>query len=108
MNAGDPSMTQPEIQELLRKFAAPLADYASTSRARKEGADFMVRVLWQAMIAGPEMEEETWKSFREIAQLAEEDLNAIQQCYYEKMKPAVGEEELMVLRRRYGLKRRNG
>jgi hypothetical protein len=100
-------LTQAEIQALLRNFAAPLADYASTSHIRHQGADFMVRTLWQALIAGQEMEEETWKAFREIGGIEGEDLKAIQDCYYQKMKPLVTEEQLVALRRRYGLKRKH-
>jgi len=100
------TLTQTETQDLLRRFAAPLGDYASTSPARKDGAAFMVRTLWQATIAGPEMEEETWKAFREIGGVPEEDLKAIQDCYYQKMKPVVNENQLIALRRRYRLKRR--
>jgi hypothetical protein len=73
-------MTDADIQTLLKKFAGPLAEYAAASQARKENADFMVRTLWTAMIAGPEMEEETWTAFREIAHLPEDDLKAIQDC----------------------------
>jgi hypothetical protein len=100
------SLPQTEVQALLHKFAAPLAQYASTSPARKEMAEFMVKTLWTAMIAGPEMEEETWKAFREIGGISEDDLKAIQDCYFEQMKATVSEEQLAVLRQRYGLKRK--
>ena len=50
-------MDQTEVEALFRKFAAPLAGYAATSAKRKEGAEFLARNLWTAMIAGPEMEE---------------------------------------------------
>ncbi len=66
----------------------------------------MVKTLWTAMIAGPEMEEETWKAFREIGGIPEEDLMAIQDCYYQKMKPVVNEDQAVVLRQRYGVKRK--
>ena len=99
-------MTDAYIQTLLKKFAAPLAGYAAASQARKENADFMVRTLWTAMIAGPEMEEDTWKAFREIAHLPEDDLKAIQDCYNQQMKPVVTPEQLATLRKRYGLRRK--
>lgn len=57
-------MDQAEVQTLFRKFAAPLAGYAATSPARKELAEMLARNLWTALIAGPEMEEETWKVFK--------------------------------------------
>jgi hypothetical protein len=59
------------------------------------------------MTAGQEMEEETWRAFREIGGIESEDLKAIQDCYYQKMKPLVTEEQLVALRRRYGLKRKH-
>ena len=102
----DKMMTDADMQDLLRKFAAPLAQYASTSPGRNDMADVMVRLLWAAMIAGPEMEEETWKSFREIAHLPEDGLKAIQDCYHKQMKPVVTPEQLVILRRRYGVKRK--
>jgi hypothetical protein len=102
----DQNMAQAEVRDLLRKFAAPLSHYASTSCARKENAEFMVRTLWTVMIAGPEMEEETWKAFREIGHLPDGELKAIQDCYHHQMKPVVTSEQLAALRRRYGLKRK--
>ncbi|MGA2618071.1 MAG: hypothetical protein ABSF26_10710 [Thermoguttaceae bacterium] len=102
----DQMMTGADMQDLLRKFAAPLAQYASTSPGRKDLADVMVRSLWAAMIAGPEMEEETWKAFREIAHLPEEGLKAIQNCYYQQMKPVVTPDQLAILRKHFGVKRK--
>lgn len=66
----------------------------------------MVKTLWQAMIVGNEMEEETWKAFREIGGIEGEDLKAIQDCYYQKMKPVVTDAQLAALRRRYRLKQK--
>jgi hypothetical protein len=57
-------MNQAEVQYLFRQFAAPLTSYAATSPKRKEGAEFHSRSLWMAMIAGPEMEEETWRRLK--------------------------------------------
>ena len=102
----DDTIPEIDIRDLLRQFAAPLADYAASSLARNEGAEFMVRTLWTAMIAGPEMEEETWKAFREIGHIPEDDLKAIQDCYYQKMKPVVTPQQLAALQKRYGLKRK--
>ena len=62
-------MERADVQALFRKFAAPLAGYAATSPARKELAEMLARNLWAAMIAGPEMEEETWKVFKKHANL---------------------------------------
>ena len=100
-------MADADVQDMLKKFAAPLAEYAAVSPARKANADFMIRTLWTAMIAGPEMEEETWKAFREIARLPEEDPKAIQDCYNQRMKPVVTLEQLTTLRKRYGLRRKS-
>jgi len=102
----DDTMAEVDICDLLRQFAAPLADYAASSLARHEGADFMVRTLWTAMIAGPEMEEETWKAFREIGHIPEDDLRAIQDCYYQQMKPVVTPKQLAALQKIHGLKRK--
>jgi hypothetical protein len=99
-------MDQAEVQALFRKFAAPLAGYAATSANRKEGAEFMARTLWTALIAGPEMVEETWKTFQAHAHLDDESLQAIKDLYFQKMKPVVNEEQLGGLRERYRLRRK--
>ena len=66
----------------------------------------MARTLWTALIAGPEMEEETWKILTTTGKLDADSLRAIQELYYEKMKPVVTDEELADLRQRYQLKRK--
>lgn len=99
-------MDQAEVQALFRKFAAPLAGYAATSAQRQKGAEFMVRTLWTAMIAGPEMEEETWKAFQKHAHLDGESLQSIKDLYFQKMKPVVTEEQLAGLRERYRLRQK--
>ena len=98
-------MDQTEAQILFRKFAAPLAGYAATSPARKELAEMLARNLWVAMIAGPEMEEETWKVFKSQANLDDDSLQVIQQLYYEQMKPVVSMGHLADLRLRYRVRR---
>src|SRR5438128_9688815 len=87
-------MEQTEVQALFCKFAAPLAGYAATSPARKELAEMLARNLWTAMIAGPGMEEETWKAFKNRANLANDSLQAIQHLYFDQMKPVVSYEQL--------------
>lgn len=98
----DPS----KVQALLRKFAAPLAGYAATSPERKKLAEMLVRNLWTALIAGPEMEEETWKTLKTTGKLDEEAIQTIQSLYYKQMKPVVTDHELAALRQRYQLKQK--
>jgi hypothetical protein len=98
------TITQAETQALFRKFGAPLAPYALSSPQRRGGAEVMVKALWTAMIAGPEAEAETWKVLQEQAHLADEDLQAVKDCYYQKMKPVVSDEQLAALRERYRVK----
>lgn len=99
-------MDQTKVEALFRKFSTPLAGYAATSTQRREGAEFLARSLWTALIAGPEMEEETWKIFTTTGNLDADSLLAIQEVYYQKMKPVVSDEELVDLRQRYQLKRK--
>ena len=99
-------MNQAEVQALFRKFAAPLAGYAATSAKRKEGAESLARNLWTAMIAGPELEEETWKVFKTTGKLDTDWLQEIQRLYYDQMKPVVNEEQLAGLRERYRVGRK--
>jgi len=99
-------MDQAAVQALFRKFAAPLAGYAATSVQRKEGAGFMARTLWTALIAGPEMEEETWKVLKTTGKLDDDSLQAIKDVYFQQMKPVVSEEQLAGLRERYRLRKK--
>jgi hypothetical protein len=99
-------MDHAEAQTLFRNFAAPLAGYAATSAARKELAEMLGRNLWTAMIAGPEMEEETWKVFKKQVNLDDDSLQPIKELYFEQMKPVVTDEQLADLRQRYRLRRR--
>jgi len=100
------SITQTEINDLVRKFAEPLGSYVN-SAARKESAEMLTKALWTALIAGPEMEEATWEILKTQGKLDDDLLEAIQQCYYEKMKPVVSEKQLAALRKRYDLRRRS-
>ncbi len=99
-------MDQTNVQTLLRKFAAPLAAYAATSPERKELAEMLVRNLWTAMIAGPEMEEETWNVFKTIGELDDDSIQMIQKLYSDQMKPVVSNEQLADLRQQYQLRRK--
>ena len=99
-------MDQAKIQALFAKFGAPLAGFAATSAQRREGMEFLVRSLWMAMIAGPEMEEETWKVFSQQADLDDDSLNSIKEVYLQQMRPAVTDEQLAALRERYPLRRK--
>ena len=95
-------MGQPEVQMLFQKFAAPLTSYAAISTERKQLAEMLSRNLWMALIAGPEAEDETWKVLRIEGNLDRDSLEPIQQCYYERMKPSVSQEQLVALRAKYG------
>lgn len=99
-------MNQGKVQALFREFAAPLAGYGATSPERKELAEMLAQNLWTALIAGPEMEEETWKILKATGNLDDDSLQAIRQVYLEQMKPAVSEQERADLRQRYQLKRK--
>ena len=98
-------MTDQEVRDLLQKFAAPLSPYV-TSPARKASAEMLVRVLWMAMITDREFEEQTWKTLKKRGRLDDDLLDAIRTCYYEKMKPVVGTEQLAALRKRYKVRRK--
>ena len=100
-------MDQAEVQALFRRFSSPLAGYVSTSPERKGLAEMLVRNLWMALIAGPEMEEETWRILKTTGKLNDDSLKVIQETYYDQMKPVVGEEKRAELRGRYSLRRKS-
>lgn len=99
-------MDHAEAIALFQEFAASLAGYARSSPTRKESAEMLARSLWLAMIAGPEMEEETWKVLREQGGLDEDAIEPIKEVYFERMKPAVTEEKRELLRQRYPFRRK--
>lgn len=99
-------MDHAEATALFQRFAVPLAGYASSSPARKESAEMLAKSLWIAMIAGPEMEEETWKALREVGGLDDDALQPIKEVYFDRMKPAVTEEQRALLRQRYQIRRK--
>jgi hypothetical protein len=53
------------------------------------------------MIAGPEMEDQTWKVFQKHTNLDDDSLQPIKELYFKQMKPVVSEEQLVALRRQY-------
>jgi hypothetical protein len=98
-------MTDKEVHDLLQAFAAPLSPYV-TSPDRETSAKALVEILWLAMITAPEIEEETWTILKTKGNLDEELLDSIRTCYYERMKPVVGAEQLAALRERYKVRRK--
>ena len=98
-------MNQEEAQALFQKFAAPLAPHV-TSADRKESAESLVRSLWLALLTGPEIEEALWKGLKDTAKLDDDLIEAVKQCYEEKMKPVVSAEQLAALRQLYQVKRK--
>jgi hypothetical protein len=99
-------MDQAEVQALFRKFSAPLAGYVDTSAGRKELAEMLARILWRAMIAGPETEEEIQKVLKSTRRLDDDSLQAIQRLYFDQMRPLVSDEQLADLRERHQLRRK--
>jgi hypothetical protein len=99
-------MDQAKVQALFRKFSSGLADYAATSPERKELAEMLARNLWTAMIAGPEMEQETWRVLKTTGKLNDDSFRVVEQLYFDQIKPALSEHELADLRQRYQLKRK--
>jgi hypothetical protein len=98
-------MTQEEAQALFRKFAAPLTPYV-TSGKRQASAESLARCLWLALVTGPEIEEAVWKGLKDTAKLDDDLIEAMKQCYEERMKPVVSAEQLAALRQRYKVKRK--
>jgi hypothetical protein len=96
-----PLVEQAEVQALFRKFSAPLDSYGATSPARKELAEMLARILWRAMIAGPETVEEIQKVLKSTRRLGDDSLQVIQQLYLNQMRPLVNEEEIAALRERH-------
>ena len=66
----------------------------------------LVRNLWTAMIAGPEMEEATWEILRTTGKLDEESVQVIKETYFNQMKPVVSEDQILTLRKRYNVRRK--
>ncbi len=97
-------MDQTKLQLLFRKFAQRLATYAAISAERKQLADMLSRNLWTALIAGPQAEELIWNMLTTEGNLDTDQLELVQTCYYEQMKPSVSPDQLIVLRAKYAVR----
>ena len=93
-----------ESQALFLKFAEPLASYAAFSAERKQLADMLSQNLWKALIAGPQAEDTMWDVLINEGNLDAEQLEPIKTCYYKQMKPTVSQDQLVVLRAKYGVR----
>ncbi len=93
-----------EPQALFLKFAEPLASYAAISAERKQLADMLAQNLWKALIAGPQAEDTMWDVLTTEGNLDAEQLEPIKTCYYKQMKPTVSQDQLVVLRAKYGVR----
>ena len=89
-----PSITQAEVQDLFRSFAAPLAKFVSLG-CRKEAAEELARNLWLAMIGGGSTEQDVWRA---MSQSDNELFAALKNCYEEEMKPVISPQHLAALR----------
>lgn len=94
-------MDDESLRNLFQRFSAPLAAFAATSGERRALAKMLARNLWAAMIAGPEMESETWKILKSTGQLDDASLEIIKQLYFQQMKAAVTEKQLADIQQRY-------
>ncbi|MCX9009936.1 MAG: hypothetical protein OIN66_02330 [Candidatus Methanoperedens sp.] len=103
MNYKAKVLTDLEAQNLFRKFAAPLFRAAS-SPARKKAAHELARMLWVALITGPDIEELVFQELVKVG-LDAEGIQAIRDRYYREMKPAITEEELQALKISYKVKK---
>lgn len=93
-----------ESQALFMKFAEPLASYAAFSAERKQLADMLSQNLWKALIAGLQAEDTMWDVLTNEGNLDAEQLEPIKTCYYKQMKPTVSQDQLVVLRAKYGVR----
>jgi hypothetical protein len=60
----------------------------------------LARILWRAMIVGPETEEAIQKALKSTRRLDDDSLQVIQQLYFNQMRPLVSEEQIAALRER--------
>ena len=93
-----------ESQALFLKFAEPLASYAAFSAERRQLADMLAQNLWKALIAGPQAEDPMWDVLTNEGNLGAEQPEPIKTCYYKQMKPTVSQDQLVVLRAKYGVR----
>ncbi len=93
-----------ESQALFMKFAEPLASYAAFSAERKQLADMLSQNLWKALISGSQAEDIMWDVLTNEGNLDAEQLEPIKTCYYKQMKPTISQDQLVVLRAKYGVR----
>ena len=95
-----PGLTKQDAQRLLTQFAEPLFRSVRTSD-QKIGAERLLRMLWIALVTGPDGEAWVFQTLAETGGFAAEDLQAVKDRYYNEMKPRLTEEELRALQTRY-------
>ena len=93
-----------ESQALFMKFAEPLASYAAFSAERKQLADMLSQNLLKALISGLQAEDIMWDVLINEGNLDAEQLEPIKTCYYKQMKPTISQDQLVVLRAKYGVR----
>lgn len=94
-----------DAQKLFVRFAAPLFRAVKTLSQQK-GAQRLAQTLWIALITGPEIEAATFESLEKIGGLDAEDLAVIKERYYREMKPSISNEELLLLKARYKVRKK--
>lgn len=90
-----------QVHRLYEEFGRPLHEDAALSAAPDEVRHRLCRHLWLAMIAGPLAEEEAWGVLSTDYGLRPDQRELIRQCYYRRMRPQIGETDLVRVRERY-------
>ena len=90
-------LTEQDAHKLFAKFAAPLFRVAKTP-AQQESAQQLTQILWMAFITGSEIETATFEVIKKIPGVETEGLAAIEQRYYQEMKPSITNHELSLLK----------
>lgn len=96
-------MNQTEIHALFTQFAAPLVPLATLAGSEKS-METLAKNLWIAALGGEEIENEMWEQMQQADDSDSGLLDSIRWCFVEKMKPALGEQQLAALRKHYGIK----
>lgn len=102
---GREPLTDREARDLFAKFAAPVFR-AAKSPDQKKGAQRLARMLWLALVTGPDIEAAVFGSLEEVGGIGAEDVQIIKDHYYNEMKPSITEEEVKALKARYKVRKK--
>lgn len=85
------------VEELYRRFRKPMDEDPALSAAPEYVRDRVSRLLWVALVTGPEIQDSVWDVLTECG-LETPHLELVRRCFRERMRPTISEDDLQDVR----------